>query len=97
MFETLDQLVPEQVVTRRWQLLIYGTFGLAGLVFVALSILEHGFWQPVSLVNACAMFFLSLTCFSTTLRSAAPLTKRKHLVQNALLLLLMTVNVIVRL
>ena len=96
MFETLDQLVPEVMVNRRWRLLIYGTYCLLGLVFAVLSVRRHGFLRPVGFVNACAMLFLSLTFFFGTLRSATP-RKRKHVVQMSLLLLTMMVNVIVRL
>jgi len=96
MFETLEP-PQQQMVARRWGLLMYGAYCVAGLGLVVLSVGRHGFSQPVGLVIACAMFLLSLFCFSTTLRSAAPLTKRKDLVPSLLLLLLMMLHVIVRL
>jgi hypothetical protein len=94
MFETLEP--PEQLVARRWPLLMYGTYCVVGLGLAVLSLRRHGFSQPASLVIACAMIFLSLVCFSTTLRSAAPVTNRKNLIQNVILLLLMMLQVIVR-
>jgi hypothetical protein len=87
MFETLE--TPEQIVAPRWPLLMYGTYGLASLVFAILGVRRHGFSQPVSLAIACVMFFLSLTWFVTTLRSASPLTNRKNQVRNVILLLLL--------
>jgi hypothetical protein len=95
MFETLEP--PQQMLARRWPLLMYGAYCVAGLGLAVLSVRRHGFSQPVGLVTACAMFFLSLFCFSSTLRSAASLTKRKDLVQGVLLLLIMMLQVIVRL
>jgi hypothetical protein len=95
MFETLEP--PEQTVARPWSLLMYGASGLAGLVFVVLGVRRHGFSQPVALVTACAMFFLSLACFLTTLRSATPLTNRRVAIQNFVLLLLLMAHTIVRL
>jgi hypothetical protein len=94
MFETLEP--PEQLVARRWPLLMYGAGCVLGLGLAVLSVRRHGFSQPVSVVTACAMFFLSLVCFSSTLRSAAPLTNRKDLVQSVLLLLLLMLQIIFR-
>jgi hypothetical protein len=87
MFETLEP--PDQIVARRWPLLTYGTYGLAGLALAVLSVRRHGFLQPVSVAIACVMFFLSLVWFVTTLRSASPLTNRKYGVRSIVLLLLL--------
>jgi hypothetical protein len=87
MFETLEP--PEQMLVRRWPLLSYGIYGLAGLVFVVVGVRRRGFSQPVSLAIACAMFFLSLTWLVTTLRSGSPLTNRKVGFRNIILLLLL--------
>jgi hypothetical protein len=87
MFETLEP--PEQIVALRWPLLMYGTYGLGGLVFVILGVRRHGFSQPISLAISCVMFCLSLTWLVTTLRSGSPPSHRFRFRNIILVLLLM--------
>ena len=87
MFETLEP--PEQLVARRWPLLMYGTYCLAGLVFVVLGVRRHGFSQPYSLAIGAVMFVLSLVWFVTTLRSKSPLSSRRFGIHNIVLLVLL--------
>jgi hypothetical protein len=87
MFETLEP--PEQLVARRWPLLMYGTYSLAGLVFFALGVRRHGFSQPFSLVIAAAMLVLSLVWFVTILKSRSPLTSRRFGIHNIILLVVL--------
>jgi hypothetical protein len=75
VFETLEP--PEQVVARRWPLLLYGVYLLGGLVYVIFGVRRHGFSQPISLAIGCVMFFLSLTWLVTTLKSRSSLTNRE--------------------
>lgn len=75
MFDTLEP--PEQVVARRWPILLYGVYLLGGLAYVVLGVRRHGFSQPISLAIGCVMFVLSLMWLVTTLRSKAPLTNRE--------------------
>lgn len=86
MFETSEP--PEHVVDRRWQLLFYGVFLLAGLVYVVFGLRRHGFSQPISLAIGVVMFFLSLTWVVTTLRSTYLLTNREFGVRVVALVLL---------
>ena len=87
MFETLEP--PKEIVARRWPLLMYGIYGLAGLVFVTLDLRRHGFSQPFNLAIGSVMFFLSLTWLVTTLRSESPITNRKVGFRNIIFLLLL--------
>ena len=65
MFETLEP--PEQLVARRWPLLMYGTYSLAGLVFLIVGIRRHGFSHPFALAIAAVMFILSVVWLVTAL------------------------------
>jgi hypothetical protein len=56
MFETLDP--EEQVVARRWPLLMYGTYAAGGLVFLVLGVHRHGFTQPFRLESALHVFVI---------------------------------------
>jgi len=87
MFETIEP--PEQLVGRRWPLLVYGTYSLVGLVLLGLGVRRHGFSQPFGLAIAAVMFTLSVAWLVTTLRSSSPLTSRRFGIQNAILLLLL--------
>jgi hypothetical protein len=87
MFEILEP--PEEVVARRWPLLMYGTYGLGGLAFVILGVRRHGFSQPITLAIACVMFFLSLTWLVATLRSGPPPSHKLRFRNIILVLLLM--------
>jgi hypothetical protein len=87
MFETLER--SEQEVARRWPLLMYGTYSIAGLVFFVLGVRRHGFSQPFSLTIAAGMVVLSLFWFVTTLRTHSPLTSRRFGIHNIILLLLL--------
>lgn len=87
MFETLEP--PEQTVARRWPLVMYGTYSLAGLVFLGLGVRRHGFSQPFSLAIAAVMLVLSLLWFLTTLRSRSPLSSRRLAIHNIVLLALL--------
>ena len=87
MFDTLEP--PEQIVARRWPLLMYGTYALAGLLFAIVGVRKHGLSQPFSLAIACVVFFLSLTWLVLTLKSESPLTNRKFSVRNIILILLL--------
>jgi hypothetical protein len=87
MFETLEP--PEQLVARRWPLLMYGTYSLAGLLFVVLGVRRHGFSQPFSLAIGAVMLVLSLVWFVTTLRSKSPLSSRRFGIHNIVLLVLL--------
>jgi hypothetical protein len=69
---------------------MYGTYCLAGLVFVILGVRRHGLSQPVHLALSCVMFSLSLMWLVATLKSGTPLTSRKAGFRNAILLLLLT-------
>lgn len=86
MFETLEP--PEQVVARRWPLLLYGTYLLGGLVYVVFGVRRHGFSQPINLAIGCVMFLLSLTWLITTLKSKSPLTNREFRFRVIILVLL---------
>ena len=87
MFETSDP--EEQVVARRWPLLMYGTYAAAGLVFLILGVHRHGFSQPFRLAVGAAMFLLSLFWLVKTLRSTLPVTTRSFGVRNIILILLL--------
>jgi hypothetical protein len=87
MFETLEP--PEHLVARRWPLLMYGTYSVAGLVFVVLGVRRHGFSQPFSLVIGAVTLVLSLVWFVTTLRSKSPLSSRRFGIHNIVLLVLL--------
>jgi hypothetical protein len=87
MFETLEP--PDQLVARRWPLLMYGTYSLAGLVFVVLGLRRHGFSQPFSFAIGAVMLVLSLVWFVTTLRSKSPLSSRRFGNHNIVLLVLL--------
>ena len=87
MLETLEP--PEQLVARRWPLLMSGTYSLAGLVFVVLGVRRHGFSQPFSLAIGAVMLVLSLVWFLTTLRSKSPLSSRRFGIHNIVLLVLL--------
>ncbi|HZQ67392.1 MAG TPA: hypothetical protein VFA68_02640 [Terriglobales bacterium] len=87
MFDTLEP--SEQLIARRWPLLMYGTYAVGGLVFVVLGLRRHGFSQPFRLALGTAMFSLSITWFTTTLRSTSPWTNRKFGVRNMILILLL--------
>ncbi len=87
MFETLEP--PERLLARRWPLLMYGAYSLAGLVFFVLGVRRHGFSQPFSLAIAAVMFVLPLVWFVTTLGSKSPLTSRRVGIQNIILLVLL--------
>ena len=87
MFETLEPA--EQRVSRRWPLLAYCVYALAGLVFLILGVYRHGFSQPFSLVIAAVMLLLSLTWLVTTLGSGTPATNRNLKIRNIILLLLL--------
>ena len=87
MFETLEP--PEQLVPRRWPLLMYGTYCVVGLVFVILGVRRHGLSQPIHLALSCVMFSLSLMWLAATLKSGTALTNRKARFRNAILLLLL--------
>lgn len=87
MFETLEP--PEQIVGRRWPLLMYGTSGVAGLVFFVLGVRRHGFSQPFSLAIAALMFLLSVTWLMMALRSTSSVTNRTVGIRYIILLLLL--------
>ena len=87
MFETLDP--GEQAVTRRWPLLMYGTYTAAGLVFLVLGVRRHGFSQPFGLAVGATISVLSLFWFITTLRSRSPMTNRNLGIRNIILILLL--------
>ena len=87
MFDTLEP--PEQEVSRRWLLLMYGTYALGGLVFITLGLRRHGVSQPFRLAVGTAMFLLSVTWLVTGLRSTSPMTNRQFGVRNMILILLL--------
>jgi hypothetical protein len=87
MFETLERT--EQLVARRWPLLMYGTYGLVGLVFIILIVRRHGLSRPADLALSCAMFSLSLVWLWTTLKSGIPVDSRKARFRSAALVLLL--------
>ena len=87
MFETLDP--GEQAVARRWPLLLYGIFAVAGLVFLILDVPRHGFSHPFGPAVAIAMFLLSLVWLVTTFRSTSAITNRSVGVRNIILILLL--------
>jgi hypothetical protein len=87
MFETLEP--PKQLVARRWPLLMYGTYGLAALMFIILGLRRHGLSQPAHLALSFVMFSLSLMWFVATLKSGPLLSGRKDGFRNLILLLLL--------
>ena len=87
MFETLDPR--EQAVARRWPLLMYATFAIAGFVFLILDVRRHGFSHPFGLAVAAAMLLLSLLWLVTTFGSTSPITNRSLRVRNIILILLL--------
>jgi len=87
MFETLEP--PEQIVPRRWLLLMYGIYLLAGLVFLTLGLWRHGVSQPFRLAIHTAMFLLSLTWLATSVRSTSQTTNRQFRVRNMIMILLL--------
>ena len=84
MFETLDP--PAQTVTRRWPLLMNGTYAVVGLGFLLLGLLRH---QPFRLVIGAAMLLMSLTWLVTTVKSTSPMTNRQFRVRTVILILLL--------
>ena len=90
MFETSDP--QEQTVARRWPLLMYSTYAVVGLVFLILGVRRHAFSQPFRLIVGAAMFLLSLTWLTTTLRSSVPLSVRSFGVRNIILIFLLTAH-----
>jgi hypothetical protein len=69
MFETY-----ERPVARVWPIFMYGTYCLAGLGFVALSVSRHGLAQPARLVLSGLIFCLALIWLVATLRTSTPPT-----------------------
>jgi hypothetical protein len=87
MFETLEP--PEQLVARRWPLLLYGTYSLAGLGFFLLGVRRHGLSQSFNLTIAAIMLVLSLVWLVMTLRSKSPLSSRSFSVRTIILWVLL--------
>jgi hypothetical protein len=90
MFETLEP--PEQRVTRRWPVLMFGTYGLVGLVEFLVVLRRHGLTQPFSLAIATITLVLSLVWLVMTLRSRSPLSSRSFVVRSIVLLVLLMVR-----
>jgi len=76
MFETLGDPL-DRTVNRRWPILEYSTFAIAGLFFLIMDVRRHGFSQPFWLVVLAAIILLSLTWLVTTIRSTVPPTYRE--------------------
>lgn len=82
-------------MTRRWPVLAFSTYGLAGAVFSVLGILDilglrrHGFSQLFGFAVGAAMVVLSVVWLITTLRTKTPLTNRTFSFRNLILILLL--------
>lgn len=87
MFGTLDP--GEQAVARRWPLLMYATFSVAGLLFMILDVRRHRFSHPFGLAIAAVMFLLSIIWLLRTFGSASPISNRRLGIRNVILILLL--------
>jgi hypothetical protein len=71
MFETLDS--QEQPVARWYPLLLYSTYGVAGLAFLIEGVLRH---HPLGLITGLLMFLLSSIWLISVIKSPGTVDRR---------------------
>jgi hypothetical protein len=86
MFETLEDMFEKsKPLDRRWPILMYSAYAVAGLGFLILGVRRH---QPLGLVVGAVMFVLSLIWLTTTIGSPVPVTRRDSRVRSMILVFL---------
>lgn len=90
MFDTLEPT--KQPVDRRLPLLMYGTYCVAGLAGVIISVSRYRLSQPIRLVLYGLMFCLSLVWLVGTLKTRTSLTSQSRYRFMVLVLLLLAVS-----